>query len=232
MLNRRKEKRPAVVARLKRVNQFMNNAEKISTTTDLCPDITAIVLAAGESKRMGDTNKMELDINGRGLIRQTVSTILESLVNKVIVVTGYQPDVVRSALNGLPVVKVHNENYEQGQMTSVHKGLDKVNKACDGIMICLGDQPLLNSDDIDHLINAFSQRTQGSILVPTYKGQRGNPIILSYEHRDQILSGKRNLGCRKLIEKNPELVTTLEMKNDHVISDIDTPDDYNLFKQC
>ena len=209
----------------------MNSAEKKSIDVDLWPNITAIVLAAGESRRMGNRNKLELKINGQELIRQTVSMIFKSNINEVIVVTGYQPDVVRNALIGLPVVKVHNDDYQQGQMSSVHKGLSKIKKSCDGIMVCLGDQPLLNSEDIDYLIKAFTQRTHGSISVPTYKGQRGNPIILSYKHRNQILRGESNLGCRKLIEKNPALITTVEMENDHVLTDIDSPDDYKLFKQ-
>jgi len=207
----------------------MNIAEKKSFNE--WPNITAIVLAAGESRRMGERNKMELKINGQALIRQTVSTILESNVRDIIVVTGYQAEVVRNLLVGLPVAKVHNDDYQQGQMSSVHKGLSKIEKSCDGVMVCLGDQPLLSSEDIDHLISAYDQRPYGSILVPTYNDRRGNPIILSYEHRNQILNGESNLGCRKLIEKNPELVYAFEMDNDHVITDIDSPDDYNLFKQ-
>lgn len=206
----------------------MNIAESKAMDVAAWPIITAIVLAAGESRRMGTRNKMKLKINGQELIRQTVSTVLGSSINNVIVVTGYQPEVVRSSLAGLPVAKVHNKNYRQGQMSSVHKGLEEIKYSCDGIMVCLGDQPLLNSDDIDCLVNAFGQRTYGSILVPTYKGQRGNPVILSYEHRNQILKGKNNLGCRKLIEKNPESVYTLEMENDHVITDIDSPEDYEI----
>ncbi len=213
------------------VNQIMNNAEIELVNVALKLSITAIVLAAGESMRMGKRNKMELKINGRNLIRQIVGTLLDSNINKIIVVTGYQPDVVRNSLIGLPVVKVHNDDYEQGQMSSVHKGLSKINNVCDGIMICLGDQPLLESNDIDCLISAFNQRPNGSILVPTYKGQRGNPIILSYEHRNKILGGGKNLGCRKLIEKNPGLVYTVEMENDHVITDIDSPDDYEKLLQ-
>lgn len=220
---------PVVVALQIVVNQFMNNAQKKSLS--VWPNITAIVLAAGESRRMGKRNKMELQINGQKLIRQTVSTLLESNVNKVIVVTGYQSDVIRSSLIGLPVVKVNNDDYEQGQMSSVHKGLSSINEICDGIMVCLGDQPLLNSEDINYLIKVFYQRPYGSILVPTYKGQRGNPIILSYEHRVQILNGESNLGCRKLIEKNPESVYTIEMENAHVITDIDSPDDYEKLMQ-
>lgn len=93
-------------------------------------------------------------------------------------------------------------------------------------MICLADQPLLTPADIDGLIDAFLRRAQGSILVPTYKGQRGNPIVLAAEHRTAILAGERDLGCKRLIERNPDLVETLEMDNDHFVFDLDSPEDY------
>ena len=93
-------------------------------------------------------------------------------------------------------------------------------------MICLADQPLLTTADIDGLIEAFLRRERGSILVPTYKGERGNPIVLAAEHRASILAGERNLGCKRLIERHPELVTTREMDNDHCVFDLDTPEDY------
>ena len=110
-------------------------------------------------------------------------------------------------------------------MSSVHCGLAALTRPCDGMMICLADQPLLTPRDIDVLIDAFIQRG-GSIIVPTYQGRRGNPIVLANAHRAQILDGGRNLGCKRLIERNPELVTTVEMGNDHTVFDLDTPDDY------
>ena len=66
--------------------------------------------------------------------------------------------------------------------------------------------------------------------MPTYKGQRGNPIILSYEHRDSILNGEYNLGCKRLIEKHPEFISTIEMENNHVVVDIDTPEEFVIVR--
>ncbi len=192
--------------------------------------VSAVVLAAGKSERMGGANKLELKINGQALIQHTVQMLMGSAVNEIVVVIGHQASMIQHLLTDLPVQLVYNQDYEQGQMSSVHKGLASLTEECDGIMICLGDQPLLQSSDINQLIDAFAHRRRGSILVPTYGGQRGNPIILAYEHRNSILSSGRNLGCKQLIEKNPDLVCTVEMENDHVLIDMDTPKDYEEVK--
>jgi molybdenum cofactor cytidylyltransferase len=190
-----------------------------------------VLLAAGESRRMGSTNKLELLVQGEALLHRTARILLGSNLNEVVVVTGHEAEKARFLLNSLPVKTVYNENYSEGQMTSVHKGLAALQQPCAGVMICLADQPLLEAQDVNLLIESFLKRTAGSVLVPTYQGKRGNPIILSYEHRDAILAGDRNLGCKRFIEKNPDLVTTLEMPNNHVVVDLDTPDDYAVLNK-
>lgn len=188
--------------------------------------VSAILLAAGESRRMGAVNKLTLPIDGQPLLRHSVRTLLASRLQEVVVVLGHEADQAARLLKDLAVTRVYNERYAEGQMSSVHCGLEALADTCEGVMICLADQPLLTSADIDALIEAFGRREQGSILVPTHRGRRGNPIVLAYAHRDEILGGGRNLGCKRLIERNPELVTTLEMDTAHVVFDLDTPEDY------
>lgn len=192
--------------------------------------VSAVLLAAGESRRMGEVNKLELLIDGVPLLRRTAETLLASTLQEIVVVLGHQAEKASTILKGLPLKFVVNEDYRDGQMTSVYQGLSSLSQVCDGVMICLSDQPLLQTDDVNVLIEAFSQgryrSNKGSILVPTYQGKRGNPIILDYQHRQEILNGKRNLGCKKLIEKNPELVSSFEMSNNHVVIDLDTPEEY------
>jgi len=188
--------------------------------------VSAILLAAGESRRMGAVNKLTLPIDGQPLLRHSAQTLLASRLQEVVAVLGYEADQAAPLLEDLDVTLVHNERYAEGQMSSVHCGLEALSGACEGVMICLADQPLLTPEDIDALIEAFGRRQQGSILVPTHRGRRGNPIVLAYAHRDEILGGGRDLGCKRLIERNPELVTRLEMETDHVVFDLDTPDDY------
>lgn len=192
--------------------------------------VSAVLLAAGESRRMGEVNKLELMVNGIPMLRRTAATLMASKLQEIVVVLGHQAEKASAILEDLPLKFVYNKDYRNGQMTSVYQGLSSLSQACDGVMICLSDQPLLQTDDVNILIDAFNQLGHGdshaSVLVPTYQGKRGNPIILDYRHRQQILNGERNLGCKKLIEKNPELVSSYEMNNNHVVVDLDTPEEY------
>jgi molybdenum cofactor cytidylyltransferase len=188
--------------------------------------VSAILLAAGESRRMAPANKLELQVGGEPLVRRSAKTLLASRLDEVVVVLGYQAEAVGALLAGLNLALVYNEQYAQGQMSSVHCGLEALSNPGEGIMICLSDQPLLTPRDIDLLIDAFLTRRRGSILVPTYRGRRGNPIVIANAHREEILSGGRNLGCKRLIERNPDFVTTVEMDSEHVVSDLDTLQDY------
>lgn len=188
--------------------------------------VSAILLAAGESRRMGQVNKLALPIDGVPLLRRTVKALLQAQLREVIVVVGHEQHSVRKLLAGMPVRIVSNERYPEGQMSSVYCGMEALHEPCEGVMVCLSDQPLLESRDINTLVDTFQNIPSCSVLVPTYHGQRGNPIILASQHRSDILNGERNLGCKRFIEKNPDLVTTVEFENDHVVFDLDIPDDY------
>lgn len=190
--------------------------------------VSAVLLAAGESRRMGQVNKLELLVAGVPLLRRTAETLLASKLQEIVVVLGHQAERAGAILDGLRLKFVVNEAYREGQMTSVYQGLLSLSQACDGVMICLSDQPLLQAADVNVLIEAFGKRSHGSIIVPTYQGKRGNPIVLDYQHREDILSGGHNLGCKKLIEKTPELVSSFEMSNNHVMVDLDTPEEYAI----
>ncbi len=193
------------------------------------PAIAAVVLAAGSSQRMGSANKLHLPVHGKPLLRRSLETLLDSKIEQIVVVLGHEHAMTRALIEDLPLRIVYNEAHEQGQMTSVHCGLEALDGNWDGIFIALGDQPALSSSDIDLLIDAFAQRDGGEVVVPTYEGQRGNPIIISDSCRRDILAGTRNLGCRKFIDKNPELVRKVEMRNPAVVIDLDTPEEYARF---
>jgi molybdenum cofactor cytidylyltransferase len=188
--------------------------------------VAGILLAAGESRRMGGTNKLGLPIEGEPLLHRAARRLVESRLNEVVVVLGHDAERTERLLQDLQVRMVRNSAYAEGQMSSVHCGLAALVQPADGVMICLADQPLLTSADVDFVIEAFDRRTRGSILVPTYQGRRGNPIIIAVEHREEILNGERNLGCKRLIERNPHLVETVAMTDDHTVFDLDYPEDY------
>lgn len=196
--------------------------------------MAAIVLAGGMSQRMGKVNKLLLNYDGQSFLQQTVTALTRAGVGEVVVVLGHESEHMRQQLAKLPAAPnqsvrwVDNDNYEQGQMTSVNCGLAALNGSKGGVLICLGDQPLINAVHIRQLIAAFESREKGKqIIVPIHQGQRGNPVVLSEYVREQVIQGSSRPGCRRFIDNNPELVSMLAVEDEAFISDIDTPDEYN-----
>ncbi len=178
---------------------------------------------------MGDANKLHLPIAGVPLLRSSVKTFLAAGLGEIMVVLGHENGKTRDLLEGLPVGTVINEDYATGQMTSVHRGLGALSQPCAGVMVALGDQPALAVSDINFLVDAFFTRDGGEVVIPEYEGKRGNPIVISDRCRQEIITGKYNLGCRRFIENNPELVRSVEMPGPAVIIDLDTPVDYRSY---
>ena len=193
--------------------------------------IAAIVPAAGMSTRMG-RNKLLLAFEGKALIAQAVDTLLESEVDEIIVVLGHEADKVKEKLRGKQVTFVENSNYRQGMGTSIRAGLGAVSSGATAIMIYLADQPLLEPEDVNRLIGAFAEaRDQGkSIVVPFFHGQRGNPVILDSSYKEAILEVVGEVGCKRVIKRNPDKVLVVEMETDHVVRDVDRIEDYEGLK--
>lgn len=187
--------------------------------------LSAVVLAAGLSRRMGRPNKLLLPVAGEPLVRRIVSIITSLPFAEVVVVTGHQADAVLGSLIGLPVKIVHNADYEEGQMTSVRAGLASLTLPSEGVMVCLGDQPTLIAADYVMIARAF-HASSTDVLVPTHRGVRGNPIVLPRARIADILARGSNFGCKQFVAKNSDLVRTFEMPNDHVVLDVDRPEDY------
>ncbi len=193
------------------------------------PALSAILLAAGMSKRMGDINKLLLDVDGMPMVHRTAAAVLASGVLELVVVLGHDREAVTDALHDLPCKIIHNPDYAGGQMTSVRVGLAAVSDDAEAVMICLADQPLLSPDDYRHLALAFMSVCPGQIAVPTVDGERGNPIILPAHLKNEILDREMRFGCRNLIQSNPALVAAVEMKSSNFICDIDTPEAYRTY---
>lgn len=193
------------------------------------PSVSAILLAGGLSRRMGAQNKLHLNINGKTLLRHNVELLQKSRLNEVIVVLGYQHEKSQSEISRTGVNHVVNPDYRQGQMTSVHYGLKSLRKPCEGVMVAMADQPALSVKNINALIAAFAKREAKSVVVPMYRGQRGNPIVVSKDARDHIVEEKANFGCRRFIDKHPEFVMFWSVSEPAFVLDLDTPEDYQAY---
>ena len=143
--------------------------------------ISAVILAAGESRRMGTQNKLLLPIGGEALLVKLVASVCASDVGQVLVVIGHEAEKIRRELNEFPLNFVYNPNFSEGMTTSIKYGVKVVSHECDGLLICLGDMPFINTSEINKLIHAYAKnriKGEGLIVVPVFKRQRGNPCLL------------------------------------------------------
>ncbi len=191
--------------------------------------IAAIVLAAGESKRMGEENKLLLPYHDKAMIAHVVDTIAASTADIVIVVTGHEHEAIEAALQQKDIVVTHNPDYPEGMSTTIHRGVLKAPPESRGFMICLSDLPRITTADYNLLLQSFAEALAGNpqaIIVPAFQGQRGNPVLFSASYREAILSNRGVVGCRGIVKQNPTHVTRIEMPGDGILKDIDSPDDY------
>ena len=189
----------------------------------------AIVLAGGLSRRMGEVNKLHLLVQGVPLLRHSVEALLHAGIKEVVVVLGHEYARTVALLSDLPVRIAYNEQFATGQMSSVHCGLSSLTGEHQGVFVALADQPALQAHHFQLLRDAFLNRTKGDVAVPFFKGERGNPIVISEACRQSILAGERNLGCRRFIENNPAQIVRVDMPDDAVLRDLDTPAEYQSF---
>ncbi len=184
----------------------------------------AIVLAAGESRRMG-APKMLLPFGKTTVIGHVVDQLLKSVIDEVYVVAGHQASRVTEELSGRPVSVVINPDYRAGMLSSVRCGLRALRPACEPILVALGDQPAITSSLIDRLAQAFTATDRG-IVVPLYRGQRGHPLLFSQRYCKQILTRYDDVGLRGLLYAHPDDVLEYRVSTPAVLSDIDDPEDY------
>lgn len=187
------------------------------------PRVAALLLAAGKSSRMG-ANKMLAEIDGKPMVARTAQRLLSSHARPIIAVLGNMADAVDEALGRLPVERVNNPDFADGLSTSLKRGLAALSADVDGVVVCLGDMPLIAGRDLDRLIAAFNPLEGRAIVVPTRRGKRGNPILWSRQFFAEMMALSGDSGARKLIDEHADLVAEIEMDSDSILIDIDTPE--------
>ena len=193
--------------------------------------ISAIILAAGLSTRMGDKNKLLLDFQGKAIIQNTIESVLASEVMEVIVVNGHQKEKIQHLVdeNNYPVTLVENPNYKAGMTSSIQTGIKSASKFADGYMICMGDMPLIETAHYNSIILAFRKafiKDQMSIAIPYFDQRRGNPVIFSAKYKDVILGHDKPEGCREIIDENSERVIEVSLTTQIRTLDVDKNEDY------
>jgi molybdenum cofactor cytidylyltransferase len=192
--------------------------------------IAAVVLAAGQSTRMGAVNKMLAEIGGKPLVRIAAEQALGSKASPVIVVTGHERERVEAALAGLPVRFVHNPDYAEGLGTSLRQAVAAVPAEADGAIVCLADMPQVDSALINMLIDTFDPDSGALVVVPSINGRRGNPVVWARRFFNDLMSIRGDFGARYLIGSYAEAVVEVPLTGDAALTDVDTPESLSAVK--
>lgn len=186
--------------------------------------ISAILLAAGESKRMQGENKLTKLYNGIPLIQHSIINILNSSIEELIIVLGYQSEIISNLISDNKKIKiVINKNYSTGMSSSIKLGVKNLSRLSNAFFICLADMPLIDTKIYEDLIKS---RNNNEIIVPTYKGERGNPVLLSKLMINEIIKIKGDIGAKYILEKKLNKIKLLPIESKSIILDFDTQDDF------
>lgn len=186
--------------------------------------ITGIILAAGQGSRMGCVKQL-LPFQGTTLLGRVVAHAVASDLDDIIVVAGFCGDQVCREADVAGVRVVVNEGWAKGQSSSLIKGLEAVKPGCRAAMFLLADQPLVHCGIINRLIRQWAASTS-AMVIPTYRGRRGNPVVLDQVFFPEVMSLKGDTGARKLFRGFSESIVEVDVGDPAVVMDADTPDDY------
>lgn len=186
--------------------------------------ISAILLAAGRSKRMLGENKLTKNFNGIPLIKYSIKNILASSIDKLIIVTGYQKEIVEKLIDKNKKVKIiYNPDFNSGMASSIKKGLGSLPIKTEAFFICLGDMPLVEQKIYNQIIE---YKKKNEIIVPSYKKQQGNPILFSISIKKKIMTIKGDIGAKKILELNKNKIFNFETNDKAVIINFNTQDKF------
>jgi len=188
------------------------------------PIISAMILAAGESKRMGQP-KMLMSFGQTTIIEQIIHELIKSLADSILVVTGASGDAIREVIKGYSVTYSDNPDYSSGMITSIQTGFRKMKGEVAAVMVLLGDQPMIQTSLIDKLIAAYYRSGKG-IIQATYNGKRGHPVIIDKKYRNEILSMTKEESLRDLLRTHPDDIYEVNTNSPEILRDIDTMEDY------
>ncbi len=187
--------------------------------------IQAVILAAGESKRM-KSQKLLLPFGEGTVIEAVVRAALDSSLDGVLVVLGSDGNEIREKLRPYPVTFVVNEAYRSGMLSSIQAGFGALAGRAQAAVLMLGDQPSVTSEVNDEIIARYRETRKG-IVIPTHGGRGGHPIVIDMKYKKEIACLSPAIGLRQLRLDHPEDVLKVELPFPAVLRDIDTPDDYD-----
>lgn len=189
--------------------------------------VAGVVLAAGESRRMG-RNKLLLPWDETTVLERTLRNVAGSGVLETMVVVGHERELTESLSRDYGAA-IHNQNYAKGMLSSVQAAVRELAPTFEAALVMLGDQPLVEPGIIDALLSAYAANPRG-LIAPTYRGQRGNPVIIDRRYFAELLALPPEAAPRVLLQRHPDDLLLVEVDSDAILHDLDRPEDYERLR--
>ncbi len=194
--------------------------------------LACIILAAGQSSRMQLGNKLLLKIKDKTILEKTLENICANNLSNIYLILGHQSNLIKEVIINKKIITIINKQYKKGISSSIGKGIQKIGKDIDGVMICLADMPKVDKNDYKEIINAFHNNYKNDkplIVAPEFNKKIGNPIIFSKYFFLKLKSLKGDKGAKSLLKDFNEYVLKKEVFNGTILEDIDDKKAYKEY---
>ncbi len=193
--------------------------------------IMGVILAAGNSRRMGKDNKLLKNIDGAPLIRNIALEITKSDLDSCSIVLGYQSDKVADVIKDLNINLILNPRWKEGQASSLKAVLDSLTSSYSDLLVMLGDLPGVKSGHINRIIEEHlsAENRRSKITIPSFQGEKGNPVIWGKSFFHDLSNLEGDVGGRVLFDQHPAAINLIEMDDPGVVTDTDTPEDFRSY---
>ncbi len=175
---------------------------------------------------MENGNKLLLPINEIPIISHVCNTVLTAELDPVVVVTGFESDLVTQVIPTEINDIIYNSHWQSGMASSIYKGLSALPQNVDGNMIILGDMPMISKDTLTLLIDEFIMHNGQHIIYPIYEERQANPVIFPKKYFQEILSSTEDRGCKKVLKQYPDDAVGVSIGSPEVVFDCDSEDNY------
>lgn len=173
---------------------------------------------------MGEENKLLLPVDGIPMVARVVDALEQSRVQRIIVVTGHEPERVTEVLAGRRIELVHNPDYADGIATSIRSGVAALDEDVNGALMALADMPWVSTAVINRLVDAFIADGARSIFIPMFGRKRGNPVLWASQHFSELLALSGDIGGKALFHRHSAGICYVDVESAGVNIDVDTPE--------
>lgn len=193
------------------------------------PPIGAVILAAGMSTRMGEPKQL-LHLGEKTLLEEVLASVEGAHMDQIVLVLGFAADAVQPHIKTANLKIVVNREYSQGMATSLRTGLAALDHEIAAALIVLADQPLVRSTTLNRIIDEY-RTSQAQIVIPLYRGFRGNPVLLDRSVFPEVMALEGDIGCRAIFGAHVGGIAKVEVDDIGILVDIDSHDDLRSLRQ-